>query len=463
MKSVAFNPHSQNVALPVLASAGDFTVHLSDPRPTQKADLLTLSPHLPGKEVEAVDISPDGSMLVSGGRDGMLVLMTLFVPSLVPHTDGQFQTSISSVLRKSRHLRDRSYIYDATADDISEVSSELFGSRDDLQAELEADALDSILANKYTSEADGDSSRISALAKMKRMSRLGEKEVDLGDHATVKRKGPSARASREKRIKEKEVDIPTMIAHLAATTRAYGPEEPASSSSSESEEEDEHPAPQDQKDLLINVSSRVSKFTGLNRRSSVQEAIMKPPPQRLSLLPDEAVGKLKDRRGAFEKQGNDDVFELEEQPLVDNEVNGNEKRASISTSTDVFDDDEYYKGLLPEELESPRHLVRDDSMNFDAESLMHQSGNYSMNSPEYLLNSSLRFEDFEHRRDQKKLLTSSPLNDGEFGQSPSHQPHTRQVFTPSLPPPPEEDFEDDFAKELGSGDEYGDDVPLSMI
>ena len=457
----------QNVALPVLASAGDFTVHLSDPRPTQKADLLTLSPHLPGKEVEAVDISPDGSMLISGGRDGMLVLMTLFVPSLVPHSDSQFQTSISSVLRKSRHLRDRSYIYDATADDISEVSSELFGSRDDLQAELEADALDSILTNKNISQTDGDTSRISALAKMKRMSRLGEKEVDLGDHATVKRKGPSARASREKRIKEKEVDIPTMIAHLAATTRPYGPEEPASSSSSESEDEGEQSTPQNQKDLLINVSSRVSRFTGLNRLSSVQEAIMKPPPQRLSLLPDEAVGQLKDRRGVFENQGDDDAFESEEQPLVDNDLNGTEKRVSISTGTDDFGDDEYYKSLLPEELESPRHLVRDDSTNFDAESLMHQSGNYSMNSPDYLLNSSLRFEDFKHS-DQKKFLTSSPLNDGDLetgahGQSPTHQPHTRQVFTPSLPPPREEDFEDDFAKELGSGDEYGDDVPLSMI
>ena len=441
VKDIVFNPHTQNVAVPILASAGDFSIHISDPRPTQKADLLTLSPHLPGKEVETLDISPDGSMLVSGGRDGYLALMTLFVPSLVPQVN---RTSISAKLRTSRHFHERSYIHDATADDISEVDSEV-----DLEAEREADELDSILANR--DKSDRESSRISALAKMKRESRLGEKEVDLADHATVKRKGPSARASREKRVKEKAVDIPTMIAHLAATPRAYGPEELESSSGSESEEEEKE-------ELLVKVSSRVSKYTGRGRKNSVQEAIKKPPPPRLSLLPDEAVGKLKDRRGVFEKntiEEHEEEVEEEEQPTKSDEAESVRAPSESTMMTDNIGDDEYYATLLPTELETPQHLARDDSVSFDSDSLL-QSGNYSMGSPDYILNSSLRFDDFRNNRD---LVTSSPVDVS----SPTHAGHGKQPFTPTLAPPLEVEGEDNFAEELGSGDEYGDDIPLSMI
>ena len=84
VKSIAFNPNSDNVAVQILASAGAYSVRLSDPRPTQKADILSLSPHTPGKEVEAVAISPDGSTLASGGRDGQLIFMSLNIPSFVP-------------------------------------------------------------------------------------------------------------------------------------------------------------------------------------------------------------------------------------------------------------------------------------------------------------------------------------------------------------------------------------------
>ncbi len=79
---------------------------------------------------------------------------------------------------------------------------------------------------------------------------------------------------------------------------------------------------------------------------------------------------------------------------------------SCCLHSDNIADDEYYATLLPGELESPTHIVRDDSMNFDTESLM-QSGKYSLNSPDYILNSSLRFEDFKNNRE---LVTSSPVD-----------------------------------------------------
>lgn len=458
MKDLVFNPHTENVALPILASAGDHSIHISDPRPTHRADLLSLSPHLPGKEVEAVDISPDGSLLVSGGRDGYLALMTLFVPSLVPAK----AQSTASILQRSRNIRDRSYIYDATFDDISEVDSEIFDV-DDLQAEMEADALDSILANRVVTRSNRNAIKISAVAKMKRMSRLGEKEVDLGDHATVKRKGPSARESRGKRVQQKAVDIPTMIAHLAATSRGLGMGTEESSSGSETDDD----VPQDIKeDLLVKVSSRVSKYSGNDHQNLVQEAYKKPPAPKLSLLPDGAVGKLQQRRGMFEKSGLDPdevpEEEIDMEPIAKSEVKVDDIKQTPSEGTQPDDiaDDEYYATLLPGELESPRHLARDDSMNFDTESLM-QSGKYSLTSPDYILNSSLRFEDFANNHE---LVTSSPLNNGD-ATSPAHNIMTqsKKQFQPTLDPAIEEEVEDKFAEELGSGDEYGDSIPLSMI
>ena len=50
-KLFAFNRQTAEVREPILASAGDFTIRLSDPRPDQKTYLMHLSPHAPGKEV----------------------------------------------------------------------------------------------------------------------------------------------------------------------------------------------------------------------------------------------------------------------------------------------------------------------------------------------------------------------------------------------------------------------------
>ena len=84
VKSVAFNQPSVNLPTPILASAGDYTVKLSDPRPNMKSDILSISPHEFGKEVETVDISRDSSLLASGGRDGIIVLSTLYATLSAP-------------------------------------------------------------------------------------------------------------------------------------------------------------------------------------------------------------------------------------------------------------------------------------------------------------------------------------------------------------------------------------------
>lgn len=428
VKNIVFNPQTENVALPILASAGDFTIRLSDPRPDHKSDILTLSPHLPGKEVEAVTISPDGSLLISGGRDGLIVLMTLFVPSIMPRSESSF-LSTSSVLRKSRVVRDRSYIYDAT--EVSEIPEEL-DEEDELEAELEAEALDRMLTKPKEFE------KKTSFTRMKRRSRVAEKEVELLDHATLKRKGVHARVSREKRIKAKQVDIPTMIAHLSAAIRAYGPED-VNSSSSESEEENEAEEVQEQlppSKSAVDVASKVAAFT--NPEALV---IDRDPPK----IPPSSIGKLKDRKDVFERQD-----------LPDTSPTDDIEREFLKSMP----------GELENTLQREYNFGESTSTNFD-ESFMHASGHYSVRAPEYF-NSSLQFDDFnlgESFDDQHKAMTSSPLHTPipKPGDPTGRSDHKRpRGFVPTLPPSAEYD-EERFAQDIGSGDEYGDEVPLSMI
>lgn len=423
VKSVAFNPQTENIALPLLASAGDFTIRLSDPRPDHKSDILTLSPHLPGKEVEVVTISPDGSLLVSGGRDGIIVLMTLFVPSIMPRSESGYSTS--SALRRSRVVRDRSYLYDAT--EIGEIPDEL-DEEEDLEAELEAEALDKIL-----SEPPKQLTKKTSFTRMKRRSRVAEKEVELLDYATMKRKGVRARESREKRVQAKQVDIPTMVAHLSAAIRAYGPEEPSSSSSSESEEENEaeeiiewaqeEPPPSKS---TVDVASKVAVFSNPEILTTAN------PPKAAP----NNIGKLKDRRDAFEKP-------------------------DTSPNSDI--EQEFFK-VMPGELENTlqREYNFGESMstNFD-ESFMHASGHYSVRSPEYL-DSSLRSDDF-HYGQPFEVPSDWTIPELEDPYATERKDYRKlQGFVPSLPAAVEHD-EDRFTEEVGSGDEYGEEIPLSEI
>ena len=293
VKSLAFNPHTENVAVPVLASAGGDRLCLSDPRPSHRADILSVSMHRQGKEVEAVAVSPDGSLLVSGGRDGIIVLMTLMVPSIVPRSESHNTNLTSSVLRKSRVLRNRSYIYDATTgedipldllDEEDEEEEEMIVSWQEVEEMANQFSLESSLGKKTTS-----------FSRMKRRSRFEEKATELPDYATVrKKKAVSAKNAREKRAKGKSYDIPTMVAHLSAAVRVYGPEEPESSSDSEEEVERRPPT-----SSVAPVDPKVDVLTHIVAWSNPENISLPAPRRKISYIP-EAIGKAKTHKEFFE-------------------------------------------------------------------------------------------------------------------------------------------------------------------
>ena len=310
VKSLAFNPHTENVAVPVLASAGGDRLCLSDPRPSHRADILSVSLHKQGKEVEAVAVSPDGSLLVSGGRDGLVVLMTLMVPSIVPRSQSHYTSLTSSVLRKSRVLRDRSYIYDATADE--DIPPELEEEEEDESWQEETDYFP--LELKKTE-------KVTSYNRMKRRSRFEEKDTELPDYATVrKKKVVSAKTARERRTKGKSYDIPTMVAHLSAAVRVYGPVEPESSSESEAERENRSPEPQlPPPDTKVDILSHIKAWSNPESISSLP-----PPRKKISILP-EVAGKAKTRREFFETGDSLARQAVEEEDEEDEEDEGGER------------------------------------------------------------------------------------------------------------------------------------------
>lgn len=259
VKSLAFNP-STNTVLPILASAGDYTILLSDPRPTQKSEILTLSPHTLGKEVEAVGISPDGSLLISGGRDGLLVFMNLSVPSLRPHL--LRENSISTKIRHSISILDQSVETNSTEDQAEAISQ---ASTSDL----------SVGASRESIPLDGG---------------LQERPQDkVVPH--------SARISRKRRTEKKVVDLPTMIAHLSASVRTSMLEEQLSSSDSEDDMEKES---HKKISSLVHVAQKVDKFSQFARKTSVQEMLHKAPEPKRSLLPANVPETIKEKKKYFE-------------------------------------------------------------------------------------------------------------------------------------------------------------------
>lgn len=248
--------------------------------------------HKQGKEVEAVAVSPDGSLLVSGGRDGLIVLMTLMVPSIIPRSDSHNMHLASSVLRKSRVFRERSYIYDATVDE--DVPLDLLQEEEEEDDMMESWQEVEEMANQFALESTS-TKKTTSFSRMKRRSRFEEKETELPDYATVrKKKGTSAKNSREKRTKGKSYDIPTMVAHLSAAVRVYGPVEPESSSESDEEQERrEHATQAATEDPKVNILTHIKAWSN-------PENISLPTPRRkLSDLP-EIMGKAKTHKQFFE-------------------------------------------------------------------------------------------------------------------------------------------------------------------
>lgn len=334
--------------MPILASAGDYTLLLSDPRPTQKAEVLSLSPHALGKEVEAVGISPDGSLLVSGCRDGLLVFVTLSIPSLRPQLH---DNSVSAKLRNSRAILEQSFNHDSV-EDLTEATSQASTSEGDLSTAV---------------------SRENMLLETGRLSPLG-----ISQHSTLKgqthfktsqeQRGVT-RQSRQRRAEKKVVDLPTMIAHLSASVRSSMLEEQLSSSDSEDDITSEEQDPQKKIGALIGVAQKVNKYSEITNKTSVQEMLHKVPEQRLSLLPKDAPETIRENRKFFEGQ---ETFEG-----IDgiHGGDGGDKTRGIHLETEYYG----YATLLPGQDESDTDTETGSSLQ--------QSGNYS-------LGNSLQTEDF---------------------------------------------------------------------
>lgn len=282
VKSLDFDPNTK-AAVPILASAGDYTLLLSDPRPTQKAELLSLSPHAPGKEVEAVSISPDGSLLVSGGRDGALAIMTLTVPLVQQDTHDD---SVSSKLRRSQSYLEHSFDNDS-AEELGDATSLTSTSEGDVRREN---------ANVLPQQEKAESPRNvrNSAGKQKSKPRVAEKQQKSTG------KVHSARISRQKRAEKKVVDLPSMIAHLSASVvQQSSTLEEHQSSSDNSDAEPEANA--EQIKSLIGVTQKVSKFSQITKKTSVQEMHHKAPAPRLSLLGSEDIPEtIKESRKFFE-------------------------------------------------------------------------------------------------------------------------------------------------------------------
>ena len=298
--------------MPVLASAGDCSVHLSDPRPIHKPHILSLTPHEIGKEVEAVAISPDGSLLASGGRDGMIVLMTLFVPSLLPRTGGKTTPSPVKQHDRSKIKIDRSYI--------KEFNSIVEDERDEreFEAEREAQELEDILSTPQTL------TQHQIAIRMKRRSRADAKVAELDDYATVRKKNVSAKKQRRRRTKGKAFDIPSVVAHLLASTKAYGPEEPESSDDS------------DDGRKLVAPRTKMSGGEGIVERM----AKLTTPQDKPARTPTKAVDKAD--FGRLKKQFEGGIAEEdEEDPETEflQQHSGRVPRSSTFDSSFTYDDD----------------------------------------------------------------------------------------------------------------------------
>ena len=276
VKSLSFNPNTDAV-VPVLASAGDYSLRLSDPRPSQKAEVLSLTPHTPGKEVEAVDISPDGSLVVSGGRDGVLVFLTLSIPSLRPQLS--VDSSVSEKLRNSQTILERSFDHDSL-EDLNEAVSQASTSEGDLS--LAASREDILL------ETTEKTLEHLSLSSNRQAGRAPKREI-------------TARASRMKRAEKKVVDLPSMIAHLSASVRQSMIEEQVSSSDSEGELTQEERDAQ-KISALIGVAQKVDKYSQFTKKTAVEDVVNNAPNPRLSLLPDSVPETIKDKRKFFESK-----------------------------------------------------------------------------------------------------------------------------------------------------------------
>jgi len=224
VKCITFNKNTHNVSIPVLASVGEYSLKVWDPRPSSPGQpLVSLSLHQPGKEIEAVAISPDGSLIATGARDGNIILMTLFVPTILPRTDSEIKRELhKKTFRSSFHL----------------ARQESFSKLGKAEPEITDLALDQMMAEPKLPQ-NIQLKRIHS--RLKRRTRTAEKDLELDQEptaATTEKEKVNLRISRKNRVKVKSVDLPDMIMYLAMKATAYKPEVFSDSDSGDDQERD---------------------------------------------------------------------------------------------------------------------------------------------------------------------------------------------------------------------------------
>ena len=376
--------------------------------------------------MEAVSISPDGSLLVTGGRDGLLILMNLQIPSVLPVTDsGNTKVTLSATVRHSCEVLEESLKHLNPPEEISHTE-------EDLSEATEAD-----IQNEPKQRIRYDDI-------------MSENKPDLDAGRVIQRR---ISGSNERRIKEKVVDIPTMIAHLSA--RASFIEEPSSSSGESSDYDSEEDT-----EGQFQVKPAHSVLNQKDTVMEIMESNKHPPlPSQLSLLPDETQRRSKKRVNLFERKerdssavddadGMDNVVLLMKNFLDDN------KPDEVAHNDDVKGHEigqEYsipVSGLVPGEREGD-FMLKDLS---DRESLPGLFS-FSLEHP----NSGVDFN-----LEQLPSVPMAHLSDNFF-------PHISSRHQESLQDQPFVSVRKNAnGKKLGrhstnQSNEYGDEVPLSMI
>ena len=327
VKSITFNSNTHNVAVPILASAGDYSLKVWDPRPSYSGQsLASLSLHKHGKEVEAVAISPDGSLIATGGRDGVVILMTLFVPTIIPRTDSE--------VKREQHKKTFRTSYRL-------ARQESFKKVGEAEPEITDFALDQMISEPKLPE----SSQLKRIhSRLKRRTRTSEKDFEIEQQETTAKEKVNRRKARKNRARAKSIDLPDMIMHLAAKASAYKPEVSSDSDSGEEQAEE-----------------KSVKKTGATPHSKVAAALK-----------------------SFQNQSED-------------------KQKSSRRE----------QSLIP----------RDVSMEFDNESLLHESGSYRVHD----LDSSFSSTKSPLSPKSRAFSDTDSMNDA-FSQPPSHKTSSTPLF-----------------------------------
>ena len=416
--------------MPILASAGNYSVRLSDPRPTQRADILSLSLHKPGKEVEAVSISPDGSVLVSGGRDGQLILINLHVPSVVPRTDTR--TTTSATVRQSCEILELSQRMRSASDPLDTPSEGSTTELENLRAIPEAKDELTIIQRKET----------------RRSLHISERK-----HSDIAA-GVILRRAHDKRIKDKLVDIPTMIAHLSARASMII-EDPSSSDTdsgcSESDDDSADSEDYNESQFLANVSETSNQFT--KKESIVPESDAKcdhtpPPRQGLPLLPDEAVEKVKENRSTLEKRE-------EEKKRRTSLVNDDTMDSVVFLMKNYLDEN---KPTLGQSGQDCCHQTVGHGNEISAE------GGEAESQDSHISCSESEGDESHHNvSGQYSLSPERPVSDFDQELRTDSELSRQQISRQSAMSMDDKRSNSLTRGSSASGNEYGDEVPLSMI